>query len=114
MSVIPWQVVTTPVDGQHLKLVTWIGLGASDTGQPYVVAPYSDKTVQFVNMGGAGMTIQGSNDPDGSAYHTLNDPQGTALANIASDKTEAVLEHTYLLRPSGQCGSVWLLLGSTR
>ena len=112
MAVVPWTVVTTAVDGQNVKLVKWENLGAGDTGQPFVVAPYSDKTVQLVTA--TSVTIQGSNDPDGSAYHTLNDPQGTALANIASDKTEAVLEHTYLLRPSGQCGTVWLLLGSTR
>ena len=113
MAVVPWTVVTTAVDGQNVKLVKWENLGASDTGQPYVVAAYSDKTVQFVNMGGAGMTIQGSNDPDAAAYHTLNDPQGNPLSGVVSDKTENVLEHTYLLRPSGQ-GDLWLLLASTR
>lgn len=112
MAVVPWTVVATAVDGQNVRLVKWANLGGSDTGAPFVVAPYADKSVQLVNA--SSVTIQGSNDPDGSTYHTLNDPQGNPLSAIASDKTETILEHTYLVRPSGAVGTVWLFLASVR
>lgn len=118
MAVVPWTAVSTPLDGGAVKLVKWTGLGASDTGQPFVVANYNDKTVSLVGTLGSGITIQGSNDPEASYYHTLNDPQGNALSAITTAKTEAILEHTYLLRPSCAAGvsdaTVWLLLASAR
>lgn len=120
MAVIPWSVVTTPVDGQNLKVVKWVNLNASDTGLPYVVAQYSDKTIQLVSTGGSGITIQGSNDPDSSTsdWETLNDPQGNALTALTADVIENILEHCYQLRPSAAAGvsgaTVWLLLASTR
>ena len=120
MAVIDWQTVTTAVDGQHFKLIRWVNLSAGDTAVPYVVASYSDKTVQFVGTGGSGITIQGSLDTDLATtdYETLNDPQGNALSGVTTDKIENILEHVYLLRPSPAAGvsgaTVWLLLASTR
>ena len=120
MAVIPWEHVTTPVSGQHVRLLRWANIGATDTGAPVVVAEYSDKTVQWVSTGGAGITIQGSldNDPATAAWQTLNDPQGNPLSAVTTDKIENVLEHCYQLRPSAGAGvsgaTVWLLLASTR
>ena len=126
MAVIAWEHVTTPVTGQGLKLVRWAGLGASDTGQPFVVAQYSDKTVQWVSTGGSGITIQGSLDssvdsagnPNTTDWETLNDPQGNAMSAVTADKIENILEHCYQIRPSCGAGvsgaTVWLLLASTR
>ena len=119
MAVRDWQPVTTPWDGQHFKLIRW-PLDASDTGQPFVVAAYSDKTVQWVSTGGAGITIQGSldTDPATAAWQTINDPQGNPMSAVTTDKIENVLEHCYQLRPSAGAGvsgaTVWLLLASTR
>ncbi len=106
----------TPHRGVNTLLVKWPATGASfadsDTGQPFNVAAYSDKTVQIEGTLGTGVTIQGSLDPDASAYETLNDPQGNALSAITSQKIENVLEHCYLLRPSMGTGitavTVWL------
>jgi hypothetical protein len=85
-----------------------------------VAGQYSDKTVQFINTGGSGITIQGSldTDPATTDWETLNDPQGSALADISSDRIENILEGAYQLRPSAGAGvsgaTVWLLLASTR
>lgn len=114
MAVVPWSVVPTAVDGQSFRLVKWTGLGVGDTGVPFAVAQYTDKTVQFLNMA-AGMTVEGSLNPDAAtaSYHTLNDPQGNPLSANTTNKIENILEHCYLLRPSGD-GDLWLLLASTR
>lgn len=120
MAVVPWQAVSTPVDGRHVKVIKWEGLTASDTGQPFVVANYSDKTVQFLGTFGGSMLIEGSmdTDPSTAVYATLNDPQGNALSSITAAKIENVLEHVYLIRPSAGAGvsdvDVWLLLASTQ
>ena len=119
MAVIPWGVVTTPVDGQAMKLVRWVNLTDGDTAVPYVVGAYSDKSVQFVGNGGSGITIQGSldTDPATADWETLNDPQGNPLL-ATTDKIENILEHCYQLRPSIGASvsgaTVWLLLASTR
>ena len=119
MAVVPWVVVSTPHDGVNVKLVKWAALGVSDTGQPFNVAAYTDKTVQVEGDDlTTGVTIQGSLDPAASAYRTLNDPQGNALSAITAAKIENILEHPYLVRPSMGAGvsnvTVWLLLASTR
>lgn len=114
-----WTAVGTAWDGQTVKVVRWT-LDAGETGDPFVVAAYSDKTVQWVNTGGSGITIQGSLDPDQatSDWETLNDPQGNPLSAVVTDKIENILEHTYQLRPVAGAGvsgaTVWLLLASTR
>lgn len=129
MAVVPWEVVETSTSGRHVKLVVWRNLQALDTGRPFVVAEYSDKTVQIDgNTLGSGITIQGSLDiteltsTDGSAvgagWDTLADPQGNPLLAITSEKIENVLEHCYLMRPSCSAGvadaTVFALLASVR
>lgn len=129
MAVVPWRRVVTPHDGMGVKLIKWENLQAGDTGQPFVVADYSDKSVQFhCQSYGSGITIQGSIDPDelgstdgssvGAGWDTLSDPQGNPLAGVTSDKLETLLEHPYLIRPSCSLGvtdaTVVLLLASVR
>lgn len=118
MAVIPWTAVSTPHDGVNVKLIKWLALAANDTGQPFNVAAYSDKTVHLVGTFGGNVLIEGSLDPDGVAYATLNDPQGNPLSGISAATVENILEHCYLLRPSAGAGvsavDVWLLLSSTR
>ena len=120
MAVVPWEVVAK--DGRGFLLVKWPVTGTSfadsDTGQPFNVSQYNDKTVQVEGTLGTGVTIQGSLDPDASAYETLNDPQGNALSAITNAKIENILEHCFLVRPSLGTGvsgvTVWLLLASVR
>jgi len=120
MAVIPWTVVVTPHDGGGVKLVKWEGLAANDTGRPFNVAAYPDKTVQLVGTFGGNLLIEGSMDLDESTavYATLADPQGNALSGISAAKIENVLEHVYLLRPSAGASvsdvDVWLLLSNVR
>jgi hypothetical protein len=110
--------VTTAHDGSGTAVWRWTGLLASEAGDPVVCAAYQDKSVQFVDMDGNGVTIQGALDPAYSEWHTLNDPQGNPLSAVSTDKTENVLEHVYAIRPLGgntlTSGTVWLLLGSSR
>ena len=116
MAVIPWTVVVTPHDGGGVKLVRWLDLAANDTGRPFVVAAYPDKTVQLLGTFGGNVLIEGSMDTSeaDAVYATLNDPQGNALSGISAAKVENILEHVYLLRPSAGAGvsavDVWLLL----
>ena len=120
MAIIPWRVLVTPHDGGGVKLVVWEGLAATDTGRPFNVAAYPDKTVQLVGTFGGNLSIEGSMNPTEAAavYATLNDPQGNALSGISAAKIENVLEHVYLLRPSAGASvsavDVWLLLSNVR
>lgn len=120
MAIIPWRVVVTPHDGGGVKLVVWEALAANDTGRPFNVAAYPDKTVQFLGTFGGNLLIEGSMNPveADAVYATLNDPQGNALATISAAKIENVLEHVYLLRPSAGASvsdvDVWLLLSNVR
>lgn len=120
MAVVPWSVVVTPFDGGGVKLVKWEGLAGGDTGKPFAVAAYPDKTVQLLGTFGGNMLIEGSMNSTvaDAVYATLNDPQGNALSGISAAKIENVLEHVYLIRPSAGAGvsavDVWLLLSNVR
>ena len=120
MAVIRREFVSTPLDGSGVRIVRWVGLTNADTGEPVVVGAYQDKSVQFIDMDGNGVTIQGSldTDPATSDWETLNDPQGGALSAVVADKLENILEHVYQLRPlagaSLTSGTILLLLGSSR
>ena len=120
MAVVLWTKEVTPFDGLGLALVHWDGLGASDTGQPFVCAGYSDKTVQLLGSFGGNVLIEGTMNLDlpNATYATLNDPQGNALSSISAAKIENVLEHVYAIRPSTGAGvsatDVWLLLYAPR
>lgn len=120
MAVVPWTVVVTPFDGGGVKLVKWEGLAANDTGKPFAVAAYPDKTVQLVGTFGGNILIEGSMNPviADAVYATLNDPQGNALSAISAARIENILEHVYLVRPSAGAGvsavDVWLLLSNVR
>ena len=118
MAVVEWEAIVTPHDGGGVKLIRWVGLAANDTGRPFVVAGYPDKTVQLVGTFGGNLLIEGSMNPTqaSAVYATLNDPQGNALSGISSARIENVLEHVYLLRPSAGASvssvDVWLLLSN--
>lgn len=119
MAVVNWSKVAG--DGRNYLLIKWDALGASDTGQPFVCAEYSDKSVQIEGADlTSGITIQGSldSDPSTATYRTLNDPQGNALSAITTAKIENILEHCMLIRPSCGAsvsgGTVWLLMASMR
>lgn len=82
--------------------VSWPGLNAGDTGQPFQGHSHSDRSVQVVGTVGAtgNCRIEGSND--GVNWSTLSDPQGDAL-NLTGG-IFAVTEITRFIRPNVTAG----------
>jgi hypothetical protein len=82
-------------------VVKWTGLLNTDTGKPYVMPYFSEKTVQVEGTFGTGgkCAIQGSLMISTPTFQTLNDPQGNVL-EIAAAKIEALLENSYQIRPN--------------
>jgi hypothetical protein len=87
----------TPTSNNRTYVVSWLGLGLGDDGEPVEHAQYSDKSVQVVGtFDGATLAFEGSNN--GTDWSVLTDPQGNAL-NITSAKIELVAEATRYVRP---------------
>lgn len=117
--------ITTPHDGGGVALWRWTLVGG-ETGDAVVCVRYQDKSVQFIDMDGNGVTIEGTlrlgSDglPSTAAgdWDTLNDPQGNALSAVTTDKLENILEHVYAIRAKAgaslTAGTVYILLGSSR
>ena len=89
-------------------------MGDDDDGQPVVVGPQPDGSIQATGtFAGASVTIQGSND--GVNWFGLTDETGTAIA-ISADGLKMFLPRTWQIRPftSGGAGTdvdVYILLG---
>jgi len=103
----------------------WLALGDDDTGKPLEVSTFSDKTVHmFGTIGGATISIEGSNDPRANPTHPshasaqwqiLTDPAGNIISTTADNKLEQILENPWWIRPitSGGSGTdmdIYLLL----
>jgi uncharacterized membrane protein len=87
---------------QSVATVTW-NLGGADTGIEVALTDFSDRSIQVSgNMGGATVTIQGSND--GVNWETLRDPLGNGLGFTASGLKQ-VLEMTMFIRPQSAGGA---------
>lgn len=92
----------TYLDRQTVR-ITWPDLNGGDTGVPYIVSGYPDKSIQANGtFNSLTLSIKGTNDD--SNYDTLNDPSQNALT-FTSAKTEQVLENTYKIMPSVSAGS---------
>lgn len=88
-----------PISGNsHFMRIIWDGLGTGDTGQPFTLSQYADRSVQVVGTFGAGgaIVVEGSND--GTNFSTLTDPQGNSIS-ISTAKIEAVSEIVVALQP---------------
>jgi hypothetical protein len=76
----------------------WTGLLDDDLGDDMEMPGLGDKSVQVEGtFDGAACVLEGSND--GSAYHTLTDPQGNAIS-FDEAGLKAVTENTRYVRPS--------------
>lgn len=95
----------TPLNSSRFFLIEWVGLSTGNTALPIVLGGVSDKSVQVTGTITA-LDIVGSNDLDGAVFHVLNDSrgEGNPLSFTAPD-LRTILEHTYLLKPSGITGS---------
>ena len=88
-----------PINGNNnFLLVSWLPLANGDSGDPFILSQYSDRSVQINGTFGAGGTVvlQGTND--GVNYTTLTDNQGNALS-FTSTKLVQVMEICVAIRP---------------
>jgi hypothetical protein len=78
--------------------IDWTGLVVNDTGSPFTLSQFADRSVQVSGTFGAGglVVIEGSND--GTNYVTLNDPQGNPIS-ITGPKIESISEIVLKIRP---------------
>lgn len=95
---MPTRTLTANRLGDRTEIVTWAGLLNTDDGSPYERVDFPDRSVQVSGTFGTGGTvvIQGTNN--GTAWHTLTDPQGNALSFTAAG-LEQVQELTRQIRP---------------
>lgn len=86
-----------------VKIVTWAGLDGDDTGAPFDLSDYPDKTVHIKGtFDTTTVTMQGSNDA--ATYTALVDPQGNSIAKTA-EAIETILENPQFIRPSVSGGA---------
>ena len=80
-----------------VRIGTWAGMAAGDTGEAFGYPSRSARSVQVVGTLGVGgkVTMKGSND--GVNYHTLSDLDGNAL-EIDSLRTEGIREATAFIK----------------
>lgn len=88
-----------PIEGNHdFVMVAWSGLTVNDTGAPFVLSQYADRSAQVEGTFGAGgvVVIEGTND--GINWRTLNDPYSIAIS-ISTPKIQAISELVSKIRP---------------
>lgn len=101
MSVIA-PTITKSGDGSCIT-VTWAAMANGDTGAPFYMSSWADRSIQVAGTFGAGgnCKFQGSNN--GTTYIVLTDPQGNAL-DITAAKIEAVTECVAQVQPNISAG----------
>lgn len=90
----------------------WSALANTDTGAPLALSQFSDRSVQISGTFSVGGTIvlEGSND--GTNYHTLTDPAGSAIS-FTSAGIKTVTEVVKWVRPRVTAGDGSTLLVAT-
>ncbi|MCU1273068.1 MAG: hypothetical protein JWO48_499 [Bryobacterales bacterium] len=83
--------------------VSWTPLANGDSGTPYGMPGFADRTVQIAGTFGVGGTVVIEGTVDGTNYATLSDPQGNAISKTAAG-IEAVSELVKLIRPRVTAG----------
>lgn len=105
-------VALTSINEGNSQTVSWAALTTNDTGQPWKLSSYSDKTVQiFGNFGsGASVSIEGSNDPrvvsdpSNAVWFVLTDPQAAVITKTAA-AGEQIIENPKWIRPNVTLGT---------
>lgn len=120
MAIVP----LTSINEGNSQTVSWAGLTTDDTGQPWKLSTYSDKTVQiFGDFGGtASVSMYGSNDPrvvsdpTNAVWFLLTDPQANAITKTAA-AGEQILENPRWIRPVvtlGTTPSITIIIQATK
>ena len=109
MAEIAWEIEAL-ASGEKMPdgvvAVVWKTLANLDTGKPFILPAFADKSVQVHGTFGAGgnCRIKGSNFTTGTpTWATLNDPQGNAL-DVTAAKIEQILENPYQIQPEITAG----------
>lgn len=106
MAVKPHGEVRNPQRGVYL--LTWENITEADSGAPFNVQAFADKTVQVTGDFGNGgqITMQGTNEDTPVNWDTLHDAQGNDIT-IASGTphVEVLLENVKWIRPLGSGSS---------
>ena len=84
--------------GVYIYTWTPMTFSGSDVGAPIEMPGAADRSVQITGTLGTGGSIRIEGSMDGVTYHTLNDPQGSAL-DINSLKIETIMEVVRYIRP---------------
>jgi hypothetical protein len=89
--------------GNNAHFLQWTPLLNGDSGAPFPMPGFADRSVQITGTFGAGGTvlIEGSND--GTNYATLTDPQGVALSKTAAALSE-ISQIVKFIRPRVSAG----------
>jgi hypothetical protein len=89
--------------GNDVHFVQWTPLANGDSGAPYGMTGFADRSAQISGTFGTGGTvlIEGSND--GTNYVTLSDPQGVAISKLAAGIFE-ISQIVKFIRPRVSAG----------
>jgi hypothetical protein len=103
MAIVSFTETRDQTVGNDAHFATWSPLLNGDSGAPFPIPGFADRSVQVVGTFGAGGTvlIEGSND--GTNYATLKDPQGVALSITAASINE-ILQIVKFIRPRVSAG----------
>jgi hypothetical protein len=89
--------------GNNAHFVQWTPLLNGDSGAPYSMAGFADRSVQVTGTFGAGGTVLVEGSNDGTNYVTLSDPQGVALSKTAAALQE-ISQISRFIRPRVSAG----------
>ena len=108
MTIQPYAEI--PVRGNWSKIFQWVGLKSGDTGEPFPMGSYSDKTIQVEGnfSGGASVSLEGTNNVNKASpvYFTLHKTDLSHLT-FSSPDGFAIIDNPHMIRPnvSGGDGS---------
>lgn len=103
MPVIVPTETTNDTFGNSAKFVAWTPLANGDSGTPYAMPGFADRSVQVGGTFGAGGTVVIEGTIDGTNYITLTDPQGNAISKTAA-AIETISEIVKFIRPRVTAG----------
>jgi hypothetical protein len=89
--------------GNNARFVSWTPLANGDSGSPYAMPGYADRSVQIQGTFGAGGTVIIEGTIDGTNYIVLTDPQGNAISKTAA-AIETISEIVRFIRPRVSAG----------
>lgn len=89
--------------GNDARFVSWTPLANGDTGTPYAMPGFADRSVQVGGTFGVGGTVVIEGTLDGTNYIVLTDPQGNAISKTAA-AIETISEIVKFIRPRVSAG----------